>query len=520
MLRTALLLTLLSLILVPTALAASAGDLDPSFDGDGKAILPFFAPLADVLVQPDGKLVLAGTSSEDFGVWRLNGDGSPDRAFDDDGAAFADFGGSDVANAAALQPDGKILVTGSAPGPGVARFTPGGSLDPTFGPGGDDGDGKVILPDSDFDSADAVIAQGGGRIALAGSWRPAGESTDFVIILLRPDGSPEDDTAPEPADFGGDERVMAAAPAPNGKIVVVGTSRPEEEPSSETVAVARYNGDGTLDETFADSGKKTLGPGTPASVLAQPDGKVLVVVLSERGDPSVTRLTSEGDVDTAFGQGGTADGGFAGEKAAFDVAAALRQDGRIFVTGTALGAMAFAVGRLGPSGMPDTSFGLGGSATIPFDSVALAAAAAAQPDGKLVVAGGTLVGGVPKLAVVRLLGDAPQPTAQPLPVKGRAPRCAGRVATIVGTAGRDTLRGTRRADVIAALGGSDRVLARGGNDLVCGGTGSDRLSGGPGRDVLTGGAGRDRLDGGAGRDRCVGAAGPDRAAGCERRRSL
>jgi subtilisin-like proprotein convertase family protein len=79
--------------------------------------------------------------------------------------------------------------------------------------------------------------------------------------------------------------------------------------------------------------------------------------------------------------------------------------------------------------------------------------------------------------------------------------CAGRPATIAGTAGRDLLRGMRRADVIAALGGNDRVKGLRGNDLVCGG---------PGRDVLIGGRGRDRLIGGRGRDRCLGGPGFDR----------
>ena len=90
-----------------------------------------------------------------------------------------------------------------------------------------------------------------------------------------------------------------------------------------------------------------------------------------------------------------------------------------------------------------------------------------------------------------------------------APRCAGKKATIVGTARRDVLRGTRRADVIVALGGNDVVKGAAGNDIVCGGAGNDRLEGGAGRDRLFGEAGRDRLIGGAGRDRLVGGLGRD-----------
>jgi hypothetical protein len=88
---------------------------------------------------------------------------------------------------------------------------------------------------------------------------------------------------------------------------------------------------------------------------------------------------------------------------------------------------------------------------------------------------------------------------EPQPAAKR--NCAGKQATIVGTAGRDLLRGTRRADVIAALGGIDRVVGLSGNDIVCGGRGADLLIGGRGRDRLIGGRGRDTCFGGPGRDR-------------------
>ena len=91
------------------------------------------------------------------------------------------------------------------------------------------------------------------------------------------------------------------------------------------------------------------------------------------------------------------------------------------------------------------------------------------------------------------------------PVVGPDPavqrNCAGKPATIVGTAARDVLRGTRRADVIAALAGTDRVEGLRGNDVVCGGAGRDRLLGGRGRDRLIGGRGRDTCLGGPGSDR-------------------
>ena len=131
--------------------------------------------------------------------------------------------------------------------------------------------------------------------------------------------------------------------------------------------------------------------------------------------------------------------------------------------------------------------------------------------------------------------------------------CAGRNATIVGTAGGDDLVGTIHHDVIQALAGNDRVQGGGGNDVVCGsggndaiagqggndrlrgGTGDDQMRGGIGDDILYGiggfdvlrgiggfdrlygGGGNDSLRGGGGSDRCVGGTGKDSKRACEGR---
>ncbi|MGZ5321476.1 MAG: hypothetical protein ACXWFN_08465, partial [Solirubrobacterales bacterium] len=107
-----------------------------------------------------------------------------------------------------------------------------------------------------------------------------------------------------------------------------------------------------------------------------------------------------------------------------------------------------------------------------------------------------------------------------LAVRSPGRTCGGRVATLVGTKGADTLRGTPAGDVIVALGGRDDVRGRGGADVVCGAGGPDRLAGGGGADRLLGGSGRDRLAGGAGVDRCLGGSGADRGKACEKGKSL
>jgi Ca2+-binding RTX toxin-like protein len=94
-----------------------------------------------------------------------------------------------------------------------------------------------------------------------------------------------------------------------------------------------------------------------------------------------------------------------------------------------------------------------------------------------------------------------------------ATKCGGRDATIVGTAGSDTLNGTGAVDVIAGLGGNDRIRGAAGNDIVCGGSGNDRIGGGAGNDRANGDSGNDRVSGDSGRDRLTGGSGNDRVSG-------
>jgi uncharacterized delta-60 repeat protein len=111
------------------------GSLDPSFDGDGIVLASFRSAGAHLVLQRDGKLLVAGLGS----VTRFNPDGSLDRSFGESGSSRS---GSVDPVKAVTQPDGKILVigtvlSGSDTGDfGVARLTAGGRLDTTYGRGG------------------------------------------------------------------------------------------------------------------------------------------------------------------------------------------------------------------------------------------------------------------------------------------------------------------------------------------------------------------------------------------------
>jgi DNA-binding beta-propeller fold protein YncE len=145
--------------------------------------------------------------------------------------------------------------------------------------------------------------------------------------------------------------------------------------------------------------------------------------------------------------------------------------------------------------------GLNGCVDPPMDSLGGAQGVAVTPDGTSVYAAA---------AADSVTGFArAQPSGPPGQGNQAGARCAGKAATIVGTADPDKLKGTPKADVIAGLGGKDRISGLRGNDLICGGPGKDRLKGGPGNDKLLGQGGADTLIGGPGKDKLKGGPGKD-----------
>jgi uncharacterized delta-60 repeat protein len=508
---------------------AAAGQLDPTFSDDGKQLLPVTTDPVELITQPDGKVVTV-SGRDGFTAARVNADGSLDRTFGGDSVVTIDFGQkSGHATAAALQPDGKLVVAGTVELPdasrwiAVARLTQSGSLDPTFDPGGPEGDGRKLYQNIGPDTADAVLIQADGRIVLAGSgWG------SFLLARLHPTGD-LDSTQWEYADFGDNAWVEDAALAPDGKIVVAGyRSEDDYDP-----AVARFTPSGELDKSFGDNGTATFGPDheddVTKTVRVQPDGKIVLAISALGGQTTTTvrRLNVDGKPDTSFGVDGVATPDFVGTN--YVAAAALQPDGKILVTATSASDASIVAARLDSRGATDPSFGDGGTITVPSDSIEVAMVANVDAQGRFLIGGVTIVKGfLVRNLVVRLQADPPpatgasggsggaadgpineQPgprTDQPAP----APRCSGKQATIVGTPGRDRIKGTRRGDVIVALGGNDVISGLDGNDVVCGGAGDDVIAGGRGRDTLRGEAGKDRLVGGAGRDKLVGGAGRDK----------
>ena len=127
--------------------------------------------------------------------------------------------------------------------------------------------------------------------------------------------------------------------------------------------------------------------------------------------------------------------------------------------------------RFQPNGQPDTTFGNGGRVVVNMGGATCVSALALQPDGRIVLVGTAAPAhrghrrGPPPKRLVRRVRRRRCRRCRRRPI-GRGARCAGKRATVIGTAGRDRLKGTRKADVIAGLGGNDAINGLAGNDIV------------------------------------------------------
>ncbi|MGZ3924974.1 MAG: Ig-like domain-containing protein, partial [Flavisolibacter sp.] len=287
------------------------GSVDHSFAGNGvvRVVLTGADYLNDLAIQPDGKIVAVGRSYTQTGslgsMARLNPDGTLDDGFGNSGGRLLSPVAS-IFNAVAVQPDGKIVVAGDASQAMVARFLPDGNLDNSFS-----GDGVAIVPMAGTsNSAKTVVVEPGGKIAVGGYEAWAG-IRNFLVAQLLPDGSFDASFSADgkqETDFGTDEYVTAITVQPGGKLVAVGST---SSGSQASFAVARYNTDGSLDNSFSGDGKETTLVGGTADfafdVAVQTDKGILVAgwsVIGNGADYSVVRYLADGSLDPSFADKG------------------------------------------------------------------------------------------------------------------------------------------------------------------------------------------------------------------------
>jgi len=351
------------LALVPALALANAGDLDPSFGTGGRATI-------DVV-------------NGDFG-----------------------FG-------AALAPDGKVLIGGDVDFPadrtsGLARLTPGGAPDATFGGGTAFATVNPTVAASDF--TENVQLQPDGKILVGGSFDGA-----TGILRYRTDGLPDTGFSGDGMvkdSFGHPQRAGGVLLLPNGKLLWFG--RGDYPGGVYDLDLARYNANGSLDATFGAGGlvSHSIRPGTDLEqyhvAVLQPDGKILIGGEIERGanglDWTVIRLHPDGSFDKSFDKDGRLATPFSGNDFLYDMV--VQPDGKIVAVGVRSGNSDIVLARYLPDGSLDPTFSGNGKHAISLGGTEIGRAIVLQPDGKIVVAGQTdAAGGDDDMVVSRLESD-------------------------------------------------------------------------------------------------------------------
>lgn len=295
--------------------------------------------------------------------------GTLDSSFGENGKVTDEMYGSVYCTA--LQTDGKIVVGGvgaSTGYPTLARYNANGSIDESFGENGKvltDLFTKYLLVYAD---TRALAIQKDGKIVAVGY----GFSEDrfgvanYYVVLLRynSDGSFDEafgDSGVVISDFEGGEIANDVALQPDGKIVIAGQSRPN-------LLVARYNTDGSFDDTFGGKGWVTVSNGGRAYSLAlQDDGKIVTGGVNDGSSSGfiLVRVETDGTPDSSFGVNGKVVTDFGGNEYIKDIA--IGADGKIIAAGKAYdyrtASENIALIRYSQDGSIDSNFGIQGYVT-------------------------------------------------------------------------------------------------------------------------------------------------------------
>jgi uncharacterized delta-60 repeat protein len=387
-----------------------------------------------IVLQPDGKLVAVAScktgATFDLCVARFNADGSSDTTFSGNGIVVIDMRSSnDYVAGVVLQPDGKIVVSGTCAAPIVGttgddfcllRLSGDGVLDTSFS-----GDGKVITPMTNFnDTATSMSLQADGKIVVAGFCGSATAVINACVARYTAAGTLDTNFSSDGIaivrpniDFATvTRRANSVAIAAEGKIVLVGSVDDGTASSKTNIQVIRLLDNGTPDTSFAGDGFFTVSSTTETSaandVTIQPDELIVVassvlVNSSGTGRMTVHRLTTAGTLDTTFGSSGQVripmittplDDGSITERA-YSIAS--QSDGKIVVAGecsasyVSLGFFRQAcIARLHDSGSLDTGI-FAGTGSYAFNF-----AGAADPSGF-----GVAIQSDGKIALVARCGD-------------------------------------------------------------------------------------------------------------------
>lgn len=316
------------------------------------------------------------------------------------------IGTNSVANAVALQTDGKVLVAGGLGGNqdfGVIRYNPNGSLDLKFGV---NGIAMANIPNGILSVAIGVGVQADGRITTGGTIYTI-DSAGLVpkvfigLGLVRFDSNGSVDSS-----FGQDGVITttpfnasqcnatAFAVQADAKILLAGGCTMGTGPTTTNFsAIARYEANGSLDPSFGTGGVAVLAE-APVAIALQSDSKIVVA-----GGGIVSRYNTDGSIDESFGIFGSA--GAVGSLSAV----AVQRDGKVVAAGTFSDQPSVTregkmiVLRYNPDGTVDETFGTRGGAIAKFSSAGASTAAgfalAIESNGDILVGGKAIRGSSP-----------------------------------------------------------------------------------------------------------------------------
>jgi len=379
---------------LPASLMAQAGTLDPKFGNGGIVFTANTVANAGAL-QRDGKIVVGGSistvqNSQQPGLLRYNTDGTPDPNFGIGGKVVIGGTNAGPAFAVTIQTDGKILA--AAPANlhlTVFRFNSNGSLDNTFGNNG----ATAIQPAELFlaPASGGIALEPDGRILVATGHNDGGPLRIVARLLANGQFDSTFGSNGVAPTFGGD----SVAVLPNGNILV-GTGS----------VTSAYAPNGAVVNAFGIHGQ-TPGFANDAGGFVVTNNSSTVPRIITAGtiftDLNLMSLNSvsgfllvsykiDGTLDNAFGIHGGVTTPFPGNILARAFAVALQTNGDIVAVGqTALtdtGSSDFALVRYNPDESVDTTFGHSGFVSTPFGtSVAFANTVLIQIDGKIIAVG-------------------------------------------------------------------------------------------------------------------------------------
>jgi uncharacterized delta-60 repeat protein len=371
------------------------------------------ASVSALIQQPDGKLVAAGSGTimgaglnikrGYVALARYNLDGSLDTGFGHGGKVTTSIGRLTSGSTLVRQPDGKLVIAGTSGSNdsnvkiALVRYNSDGVLDKTFGRGG-----KVTTAIGDGVTLNSITAwlvrqRDGKLVAFSSGYR--GAYTCFALVRYREDGSLD-------TSFGHGGKVTtrinqldyfpsALIFQPDGKLVAAaGTSSAQ---ASGGFVLVRYNSDGSLDTAFGHSGK-VMGRGTTANdtyegLALLPHGELVAAGAGSYSALTLAAYDKNGKPDTSFGRNGKVTTVLSQVGSiSYDGALIAAPNGKLLAAGEAdLGKSPGTPGsfivRYNSHGVLDRSFGRGGEVTALFDAGGLSDALLRQRDGKLVAAG-------------------------------------------------------------------------------------------------------------------------------------